>query len=223
MEEVKQISDLFKGIYKRYKYSTNNPYRDYNDKTKSIFIHIPKTAGISISKTLYGENKGHTKSLHFQKYDEMKFDRYYKFAFVRNPWDRFVSAFYYLKKGGRNKQDKNWSDKYIEEDESLGHFIIRLDKYQSFRLKVLRHQHFEPQINYLKDKSENLNIDFIGRFENLNNDFQRITDELQVSVKLKQININKEKDHYKIYYNDQTKDIIGRIYAEDIKTLNYQW
>mgnify|MGYP001157014909 CR=1 FL=1 len=210
-------------IYQKYKYIASNPYRDYNDETESIFIHIPKTAGISVSKSIYGENKGHTKLLHYQRYDEERFDRYYKFAFVRNPWDRFVSAFYYLKKGGRNQQDKSWAAKYLMNGESLNGFIERINGDKNFRRDVLIHQHFEPQINYLKDKSGNLNIDFIGRFENLNDDFQKIANHLQISAKLKEININKEKDHYKTYYNDKTKEIIERLYAEDIIKLNYQW
>ncbi len=75
-------------------------YRPY-DQHKCIFVHVPKSAGISVSMSLFGNLSGghvpiRTYSLVFNK---VEFDNYFKFAFVRNPWDRVASGYFYLRDG----------------------------------------------------------------------------------------------------------------------------
>ena len=77
---------------------------------KCIFTNVPKTGSRSVKKFLKVEET------HFPLYkerfkNEEKFNSYYKFAFVRNPWDRLVSVFHYLKQGGINDYDKQSRDK----------------------------------------------------------------------------------------------------------------
>ncbi|WP_417698442.1 sulfotransferase family 2 domain-containing protein, partial [Psychromonas sp.] len=76
------------------------PYRKYTRKYKCIFIHIPKTAGTSILMTLIGKDslKDHSNYYDFKRINSVKFKKYYKFCFVRNPYDRAVSLYEYLKK-----------------------------------------------------------------------------------------------------------------------------
>ncbi len=77
-----------------------------------IFIHIPKCAGVSVCQSLFGNlGPGHlTLRQHQEVLDSRTFDSMFKFSFVRNPWDRLVSAFYFLKQGGYNEADANWRD-----------------------------------------------------------------------------------------------------------------
>ncbi len=62
------------------------------DETRSIFIHIPKTAGVSLCEALYGTPIiSHARLRHYQVvYDWQTYESYFKFAFVRNPWDRLL-------------------------------------------------------------------------------------------------------------------------------------
>ena len=97
------------------KNKTDNPYQDINDKYKIIFIHIPKNAGISIEEALFDKKIGHKSILQFESHNLKKYHEYFKFTVVRNPYDRLVSAFHFLKKGGRNPVDKAWSDNNLKD------------------------------------------------------------------------------------------------------------
>ncbi len=71
------------------------------DKHKCIFVHIPKTAGISVSVSLLGESIGNMSAMYYRAlFGKEDFRLYFKFAFVRNPFTRLISAFEFLKKGG---------------------------------------------------------------------------------------------------------------------------
>ena len=66
------------------------------DKTKTIYTHIPKCAGTSISLAMYKEDPWHYKMEDYKKnISKIKFNRYFKFAFVRNPFDRLLSSYLY--------------------------------------------------------------------------------------------------------------------------------
>ena len=85
-----------------------------SDSKKFIFIHIPKTAGTSIAAALRQYQNPKCNALHSNSFDrkhpttneikthlgEERFNQYYKFAFVRNPWDRVLSNYYWHIKQG---------------------------------------------------------------------------------------------------------------------------
>jgi chondroitin 4-sulfotransferase 11 len=74
---------------------------------KCIFVHIPKTAGTSVTDALFGTPRPRHRPL--QWYEGMEpelYKEYFKFAFVRNPWDRLVSGYHYVV----NKKPKKQSE-----------------------------------------------------------------------------------------------------------------
>src|SRR3954465_5712000 len=76
------------------------------DYYKCIFIHIPKTAGVSISKSLFGNYTDHANiDWYLKHYEKRTVEQYYKVAFVRNPWDRLYSAYVFLRQGGMYEAD----------------------------------------------------------------------------------------------------------------------
>lgn len=77
------------------------------DKYKCIFIHVPKTAGVSVAKSLLGKPTVHWSALNCRLiFGKEDFNNYFKFSFVRNPFTRLISAYEFLRNGGYGPSDK---------------------------------------------------------------------------------------------------------------------
>ena len=191
------------------------------DYYKCIFIHIPKNAGLSICYSLFGNTGGsHRKIKDYQDvFSKRTFKEYYKFTFVRNPWDRLVSTYFFLKKGGLTEEDALWYSENLDQFNDFESFVkewLTLDNINSSL-------HFQPQYSYLETAEGNLEIDFIGKFENIEADFLKVTKKLGIERSLKKTNAsNREKD-YRSYYNEETKDIVFEIYKKDIQLFKYEF
>lgn len=210
---------MIKRLY--YKYKTKNPYQDINDKYKMIFVHIPKNAGISIEEALFHKKVGHKSIKQFQAHDAKRFEEYWKFTIVRNPYDRLVSAFHFLKKGGRNSDDANWAEKNLKGVNDFKKFIETLED-KSFMENIITWQHFIPQFKYLIDFSGKLHVDYIGKMEILESDFEEICDKLKISnVSLEHKN-KSDRKHWTEYYDESMKKIVHGIYFKDFELLGYE-
>lgn len=205
-------------IFKR---TTGNPYTKYDDKYECIFIHIPRCAGNSISQALFGAEIKHRKIRHLEIFDEEKLNNYFKFTFVRNPWDRLVSAYHFLKQGGKNDRDKSWAEKHLSDFDDFCDFVFGLSQ-QSVASRILSEQHFQSQYKYLEDSKENIKVDFIGKVEKIEEDFQQVKDVLGVKAKLRQRNKSRHKN-YVNSYNEKTKKIVQEFYSKDIELFNYKF
>lgn len=157
---------------------------------KCIFVHIPKSAGISIEQIflddldldfnnrtalLLGINLntkiGPPRLSHLTSEEYFKlhfiskelFDRYYKFTVVRNPYDRIYSFYKYLG-------------------------FIHLISFETFVLKYLnkifndeRFEYFlRPMYDYVYDHEGKLLVDYIAKLENLKNDFSQVAKQLKL-------------------------------------------
>jgi hypothetical protein len=190
------------------------------EERRAIFVHIPKCAGVSVTKALFGRRvAGHTT---LQKYlyifEPSQIDSFYKFTFVRNPWDRLVSAYSFLKSGGLGEQDKEW-------------FVQELSEYSDFdefvrgwlnRENIWKWHHFRPQYHYMLESRGKVSLDFVGFFENITDDFRCVSSKMGVSAELGASNQSSHK-HYTEYYNDETRDIVSNVYSEDIRMLGYEF
>ena len=203
-----------------------------SDTDKFIFIHIPKTAGSSIrsllqSKALETPNSRMSRLLKnfnlpsdYQKFRfrfhytlleaEKKlpnnvFDSYKKIAFVRNPWDRVVSNYAYKVHGTSNKE-RNRNDSFEE-------FILS----EITRKKRL-------QSDYIVDSTGKVACDFIGHFESLEEDYERMQTFLEVKLPaLKKLNSSKRRESYRDYYTERTKALVAKYYEKDIELFKYQF
>ncbi|ALQ52654.1 hypothetical protein ATY38_14165 [Nitrosomonas ureae] len=185
-----------------------------------MFIHIPKTAGISVCQALFGcLGGGHLTARTYQVIFGVEcYKNYFKFAFVRNPWDRLVSAYVFLKKGGLTEQDKAWAHEYLDKFDSFQDFIMQgLTSADIYRIL-----HFIPQWEYVVDKNGKVDVDFIGRFETLENDFEILGNRLGVSTNLLKINHSRKGD-YRSYYNDASAEVVAKLYSRDIELFGYSF
>lgn len=190
-------------------------------KNKCIFFHIPKTAGISVSLSLFGHLSRHVNAQFYKCLFGKSFETHFKFAFVRNPYTRLVSAYEYLKntKDDFFKDDlifkKNVLDKYKTFDD-----FVRLWLKDNFKKSK---PHFRPQFSFISVNG-NLILDFLGRFESLEQDFEVICKHLNIQTTLQKENISRynKVDYLNTYYsNPETVAIVQQIYKDDFNFLGY--
>jgi len=208
-------------------------------KYKFIFIHIPKTAGQSITKALSpfstGKWQGKISNLLCSKnllsrsflnrlhiyhphitaeelitvLGEKAFNNYFSFAIVRNPWEWQVSIYNYALKNPRHKNHK-----FIK---SLGSF----DKYIQFLSNQPNEFTFLQKPFVFNQNGEKL-VNYIGRYEQLNQEFKSICDRIEISAQLPKLNVYRTKDYYS-YYNEDTIEIVRKKFVSDIEAFKYDF
>lgn len=188
------------------------------DQSKSIFVHVPKCAGIAVNKALYGNLAGGHTSLdeYINIFEPSNFTSYFKFTFVRNPWDRVVSAYTFLQKGGFNKWDRTFFDDELSRYDNFHDFVRNWLTPEN----ITKHHHFKPQYSYIIDKYNRVSVDYIGYFENIEDDFEIIKKKIGVDARLEKKNAVNRKS-YTDYYDDETIAIVESVYEKDIKLFNY--
>lgn len=191
----------------------------------SIFVWIPKTAGKSIYKCIQCSKLNRISM--YRKFDNKGlvtfghvdvnylldagiisnefFESSFKFAFVRNPWDRFVSLYFY------KRMNKIMSMKDFCELSMEAHPIC---KNNSRGLSQCR-----PQSDWIT-RDGKIFVDFIGRFENIDEDFQKVLDTLNLNCKLNRLNKTKHK-HFKEYYDKELIRMVGNLYEKDVDLFKY--
>ena len=177
---------------------------------KCVFFHIPKTAGISISNSLFGDIKWGHRNVDFYKshYGEKVFNSLYKFCFVRNPYDRLFSAYTFLKKGGINNLDLEFSNSYLQEFANFSEFVLKgLEKEE-----IMNWVHFKPQYTFICDENDNIVMDFIGKMENLDTDFNTVCKHLNIVSELQKLNMSAGK---KNNFSEEVKAMIRLKYQKD--------
>ena len=187
---------------------------------KFIFIHIPKTGGTSIEKVLsrYQTNNESRVHIPLGYYDNSLYRDYYKFVFVRNPWEKLVSQYFFTQK----LKEKRGLPPY---NKSFKEFILEITGWSKEFVNLKNYKPWKSpwQLPWIYDNSNNVAIDFIGRFENLQQDFDHITSELNIpKKKLPRKNKSKHK-HYTEYYDDETRQIVAEKYAKDIEYFGYEF
>jgi hypothetical protein len=214
LRNIKEIADLKKEISKQ------NSLLSSFLKTKSIFVHIPKTAGVSVVKGLYGEVKGggHPSAITYRKVFKNNFKLYFKFCFVRNPYDRLYSAYNFMKKGGLHQTDANWADKHINRFKNFEEFVLNWVNIKNIQKGI----HFKPQTYFICNKNGELLVDFVGKMEQIEEDFNYIANKLSVTTKLEKFNVsNLNKININDVYNKKMKEIVYEVYKSDFDTLLY--
>ena len=147
------------------------------------------------------------------------FDQLFKFSFVRNPWDRLASSYGHFR---RERQD-------LLRRYRIGSFAEFVDWIltvvpDTTPRAALIHALRRPQSEYLVDWDGRLLVDFVGRYERLEEDFRQVTDRLQLKGrKLPHERRSSGKGDYRAMYTDALADRVGQVYASDVSVFCYRF
>tara|TARA_R110002020_G_scaffold3383_1_gene15144 strand:+ start:49 stop:585 length:537 start_codon:yes stop_codon:yes gene_type:complete len=173
------------------------------DKYKAIFIHIPKNAGTSIEKYFSNESfrvqpEKHADIYEIKRKFKNSYNNYKKFTIIRNPYDKMVSWYFYLKRNLGNYNVIEFND-WIKDPSKFWH--------ANDPISYLKHQHkwIDNTVKIIK-------------FENLDKELNSFFNE-QINLPI----TNKSNhDHYLKYYNKESLNIIYDRYKEDFEKFNYK-
>lgn len=187
---------------------------------KNLFIHIPKTAGFSVSKLEGIVYSGHTPALLLLfKYGKEYFESSFKFTIARNPYDRALSTYFYFRK--MRPEHRFW-----HLDRSVALAIQQLDSFASYcenleeLIALHKKVHFRPQLFFITI-NDRLYVDYIARFETLGRDWATIADKIGVASQLPHLNSSSHRP-WSTYYTEQERRIVHDLYREDFEALGYR-
>ena len=192
---------------------------------RCIFIHIPKTAGTSIEQFIKDNNNNpiillgvkNGRSMHHYSALEIKslfpdiFSKYYKFSFVRNPYDRLLSEYYWCK-------IPNVGFKYGKTKLEFLYYVSNVIKQKSY-FKNIFNDHFIPQYMFVYNTNNELLVNHLFKYENL---------DIAIEFIKKKININKSLDKLnktnteKTEWSNIEKEIIYSLYEKDFLYFQYK-
>jgi len=180
-----------------------------------IFIHINKTAGTSIGRAIGLPIKEHLTAMEvIARIGMDKWNAAYKFTVVRNPWDKVVSHYEYRRK--KNKTE------IASRNISFSDWVKMTygDSKDTFYYNNPRS--FQPQVDWLKDTEGKISMDFIGKFESINKDFDHIRTVIGLDASLPHLNAS-NRASYQTYYDDETRGIVANWFREDIEEFEYNF
>jgi hypothetical protein len=138
-------------------------------------------------------------------------DGYFKFAFVRNPWDLLVSTYHFLKKHVAQVE-------HIGLDPDVHEMIRRSDDFAEYvRLYPIARADLS---SFLTDGDGRDIVDFVGRYERLDEDFETVCSRIGIAAPLRHEN-RSVHSHYRDYYTAETKAIVARHFVRDIDRFGY--
>ncbi len=173
-------------------------------KNKIIFVHITKTAGISIEKYFNQPRQDHRTSIDYiSLLGKDEYRKYFSFTIVRNPWDKMVSQYFYN------------AHKFVPKGTSFKEYIQLFA--QGYKITTHSPFHF----SYIYDSNNNLAVDYIGRFEDLDKSMEYICNTIGIKYdKLPHENKSKHKKYEK-YYDEESRELVYKIFKAEINYFGY--
>ncbi|MGM0655538.1 MAG: sulfotransferase family 2 domain-containing protein [Thermodesulfobacteriota bacterium] len=209
-------------------------------KHKFLFVHIAKTGGTSIRAALspyrwkgpYGvplflcsrmsalcnhrlacKIPRHARAVAaLEMFPREQFQSFFKFAFVRNPWDLQVSSYHHI------RRERPHLIEHVKDFQTFLHWKLAEDRPYNYIVDTS----MTLQSSYLVDLNGNVIVDFIGRYENLTSDFNTVCRKIGIRApKLPHKRRAVHRKPYQEYYNEKTARLVADYFAPDIKMFGY--
>jgi hypothetical protein len=212
-------------------------------KYNFLFVHIAKTGGTSVRTALQplrwrdpwyypmwlcskmSHLSGHRLGSKFPRHakaiaakemlPEQFYTQLFKFAFVRNPWDLQVSSFHHIRRERPH---------LLQGKDDFATFLRwKLDPQRPYQFHI--DTSIEMQSDYLVDLHGKTIVDFIGRYENLLDDFATACQRIGIAAPAMphERKATDRKKDYRNYYTDHTAELVAKHFARDIQMLNYRF
>lgn len=190
----------------------------------NLFIHIPKAAGSSIWATTGMKMEMH-KELKFMM-NRVKPDTFV-FASIRNPYDRAVSLYYYLRTRIRKRTCRDWNAAMccLAQGVDVNEFWLKFITPQQFKFQCKAFPMMRPQTDFVEDKDSIIStrIDKILKFENLEKEWEQIR-AIRGFKPLAKRNVGRNRPnlHWSEELNPETIEHLSNLYDKDFKCLPYK-
>ena len=189
---------------------------------KCIFIHMPKCAGNAVQQGLFGKIVfGHQTIRQYQiALPRAVYRDAWKFTVTRNPWERILSAWRFMKAGGFHAHDAEYFKENLRQYTTFDHFVNDWLVHQDFN--ECGCVHFKPQLHYIRNFKGEIAMDHIVKLSDLECEYSHLRARLgggELAVRNK--TRGEDADWHGFYDNNETFENISKIYAEDIKELGY--
>lgn len=167
--------------------------------------------------------------------DENAWNGYFKFTFVRNPWDWCLSQYFrqYMRANTR------FDPRILARPKELLKFLRRRgdarrfekfgdEEFERIWKRMKRFRGIESDENYFQsrfvvDDEGREMLDFVGRFESLEADTRSVLDRLELGpAKIPRLNTSRGKTDFTKYYTESSKQLVAERYARDIGVLGYR-
>lgn len=177
------------------------------------FVHINKTGGSSIEVALRIPHQHKTALELRRQVGERRWSDRFSFTIVRNPWDKVVSHYYYRVTTNQTRL----GDEPVGFNEWVQRTYGEKDPRYYDNPKM-----FLPQLEWITDEYGRIIVDYVGRFEHLEDEFRRICQIIGCTAELPHLKRSSRGD-YRALYTAESVDIVCRWFIKDIETFGYEF
>jgi hypothetical protein len=188
---------------------------------KFLFIAVPKTGTTSVEKVLNKyDNKNaynldkHANVSEIKESCKINLPEYFKFCFVRNPYDRLVSIYHQWKMPFNLDDPIRKKLHRIAKDNSFSDFL------KVYIKEMPGHHHKTTLLSWIEVDGKT-QMDFCGRLEKFQKDFNKVCDKIKIPRETMPHLNSANGLHYMEYYDKETIKLAGELYKKDIEAFGY--
>ncbi len=189
-----------------------------NRELDLVFVHVPKCGGISTRERL-DIDPGHAPALYYAAELPEIMARGRSFGVCRNPYDRLVSAYHFLKHSPRTTNDRDWAEEVLSPYPAFRDFVKGLAGPVT-RSRVLTRLHFFPQRWFLCDARGRPLVGHVARFEGYGAEMEALSERFGLDLTAGHANASRRGD-WRDYYDAETEAIAHAMYRRDFEIFGY--
>lgn len=204
----------------------------YSQQYKTIFVHNQKTGGSSIEQYFEEHVPDARVILPRHTYVTQGMGRLgpdwegnYVFGFVRNPWARLVSWYSMVAERPEEGKKNPLFASVRENASSFEEFLRNCTGTVEEKIKgvVYQKSFVKNQLDYFTDAEGKVRASCIGRFEHLEEDFQKILEASGLPKFSLELTNSTSKKEYRTFYTNETRQLVANRFAKDIEYFEYEF